>query len=257
MKKILFLLTLLYVSIGSLAADDVVDSINNIKKNLAYLYGEGTMDTYKSADSLARTDLTMKIQEWVFRHTENLVDEDIDRRIARYVKTMTTRRADKTRVFAYIQKVDVMPLLSDMGINIEDSTAVRVAESPETAIPKKDLAGMLSDLFEKGSKPTTRNQVLEKLLAAKDFFELRKTMKTLIEQGAINKYGKRESCKQPEECYWVVYDRAGNIKAILGKGQKTRKNYKTNRNDSLSNYEGKGFAGIWFQIAEINKTKNV
>ena len=99
-------------------------------------------------------------------------------------------------------------------------------------------------------KPLTRDYVLEQILKAKNFFELRDTMKTLIRQGAVSDYGKRETCRQPEACYWIVYDRAGNIKAILGKGQTIRKNFKTGRVDSLANYQGKGYAGIWFQIKE-------
>ena len=255
MKKILLIITLLCSSMG-MVADDVVDSINNIKKNHAYLYGEATMESEKSAEAQAKTDLALKIQEWVFGYTNKLVDDDIDSRIAPYVKTLSTRRADKIRVFAYVEKYDVLPLLRDMGINFKDSTAVRI-ESPKAAVSKETFGEVLTELFANGQKPKTRNEVLERIKKARDFFELRKVMKSLIDQGAITGYGKRETCKQPESCYWVVYDRAGNIKAILGKGETTRKNYKTNSNDSLANYEGKGYAGIWFQIAENKKTTKI
>ena len=125
MKKILLIITLLCSSMGMMA-DDVVDSINNIKKNHAYLYGEATMESEKSASAQAKTDLALKIQEWVFGYTNKLVDDDIDNRIAPYVKTLSTQRADKIRVFAYVEKYDVLPLLRDMGINFKDSTAVRI-----------------------------------------------------------------------------------------------------------------------------------
>ena len=255
MKKILLIITLLCCSTG-LMADDIVDSINDIKKNRAYLYGEATMESEKNAEAQAKTDLALKIQEWVFRYTNKLVDDDIDSRIARYVKTLSARRADKHRVFAYVEKYDVLPVLRDMGISFSDSTAVRI-EPPKTAVTKETFGEVLSELFSNGQKPQTRNEVLERIKKARDFFELRRIMKSLIDQGAITGYGKRETCKQPEACYWVVYDRAGNIKAILGKGETTRKNYKTNSNDSLANYEGKGYAGIWFQIAENKKSSKI
>ncbi len=256
MRKILFLLILLCSS-THIMADEIVDSINDIKKNHAYLFGEGTMETKIEAELLAKSDLTMKIQEWVFKYSKQLVDDDLYSRISHRVKMLTMQRANKIRVFVYVEKYDVLPSLHDMGIHFNDSTAVRIGSS-ESAAPKDNtFAEALSGLFASGQKPKTRNEVLERIRKAKDFYELRKVMKSLIEQGAITKYGKRETCKQPEQCYWVIYDRAGNIKAILGKGGTTRKNYKTNGNDSLSNYEGKGYAGIWFQIAENNKTPKI
>ena len=265
MKKLVLIQVLLCFYIACFADSEVVDSINGIKKNPAYLYGEATKETFKSSDSLAKTDLILKIQEWVFKYTDKLVDEKFDQRVTPYVRTLSTPRADKIRVFAYVQKADVMPLLRDMGIVFTDSTVKRIPDVSEPTTSKNEFTQMLNDIFKQSQKdqvspqdespkPQTRNEVLKRLLKAKDFFELREIMKKLIEQGAITKYGRRHTCKLPEECYWVVYDRAGNIKAILSKGKKMRKNYMTDRNDELSNYEGKGYAGIWFQIAEKTKT---
>ena len=249
---------LLLCCLQTWADDSLVDSINDIKRNMAFIYGEATEENRQHADSLARTDLLLNIQGWILKNTEQVADEDLDRRISRYIKTISMKRADRIRVFVYVQKYDVMPLLADIGIHFSDSTAVDVLHTPkkERVDTEKLLATSkkLSEIFAQSSdKPRTRNEVLNKILKAKDFFELRTTLKTLIDQKAITSYGKGKTNKQPENCYWVIYDRAGNIKAVLGKVKDKRKNLKTNRDENLSKYEGKGFGAIWFQIAENNK----
>lgn len=249
---------LLLCCLQTWADDSLVDSINDIKRNMAFIYGEATEENRQHADSLARTDLLLNIQGWILKNTEQVADEDLDRRISRYIKTISMKRADRIRVFVYVQKYDVMPLLADIGIHFSDSTALDVLHTPkkERVDTEKLLATSkkLSEIFAQSSdKPRTRNEVLNKILKAKDFFELRTTLKTLIDQKAITSYGKGKTNKQPENCYWVIYDRAGNIKAVLGKGKDKRKNLKTNRDENLSKYEGKGFGAIWFQIAENNK----
>lgn len=257
MKKIVTMCVLLFCATCLWAEDSLVDSINNIKSNAAFIYGEATEESRLHADSLARTDLLINLQAWVFKNTEQVIDEELDSRISRHVKTISTRRADKIRVFVYVQKYDVMPLLADMGVHFSDSSAVDVFQTPkeERVDTEKLLATSkkLSEIFAQSEKPKTRNDVLNRILRAKDFFELRTTLKTLIDQKAITSYGKGKTCKQPEHCYWVIYDRAGNIKAVLGKGKDKRKNLKTSRNESLSLYEGKGYGAIWFQIAETNQ----
>ena len=178
----------------------------------------------------------------VSRQAELTDSTEIDEsRLSPYVSVLTSRRADMIRGFAYIQKADLRRLL-----NPQDAV-----HSTIVAKPIEDTDSMIRSLnIPAIKKPLTRDYVLEQILKAKNFFELRDTMKTLIRQGAVSDYGKRETCRQPEACYWIVYDRAGNIKAILGKGQTIRKNFKTGRVDSLTNYQGKGYAGIWFQIKE-------
>ena len=261
MRKIRFIITIILGLFASQAwADGVVDSINHIKRDTTYLYGEATMPTLKSADSLARKELALKVREWMYQQTDQTDSTEIDdSRLSPYISVLTNRRADMIRGFAYIQKDDLRRLLNHkdtvqgtiMAKPIEDTVIDSiVTDKPDPTLIKRSEVEILKELQAKVKKPVTRDDVLKQILKAKNFFELRDTMKTLIKQGAVSNYGKRETCKQPEACYWIVYDRAGNIKAILGKGQSIRKNFKTGRVDSLTNYQGKGYAGIWFQIKE-------
>ena len=90
--------------------------------------------------------------------------------------------------------------------------------------------------------------VIEQIKKAKNFFELKQIMEPLKEKGDILDYGKYASAEKPEDCYLVVYDPAGNIKALLGKGEDLRQNLKTGKDDSIKNYRGCG--AIWFTIKE-------
>ena len=69
-------------------------------------------------------------------------------------------------------------------------------------------------------------------------------MEPLKENGDIIEYGKYATAEKPEECFLIVYDTAGNIRALLGKGTDSRWNLLTNKNDSTANYRGCG--AIWF-----------
>ena len=73
-------------------------------------------------------------------------------------------------------------------------------------------------------------------------------------QGDIIDYGKFATAKEPEQCYLIVYDPAGNICALLGKGQRVRQNLKTGHDDSIENYRGCG--AIWFTLREDDKMKH-
>ena len=68
------------------------------------------------------------------------------------------------------------------------------------------------------------------------------------EKGDIIDYGKYATAKQPELCYLIVYDPAGNICALLGKGEEERPNLKTGKKDTIRNYRGCG--AIWFLLKE-------
>lgn len=249
MRKIRFIITIILGLFASQAwADGVVDSINHIKRDTTYLYGEATMPTLKSADSLARKELALKVREWMYQQTDQIDSTEIDdSRLSPYISVLTNRRADMIRGFAYVRKADLRQLLNHKD-TVQSTIPAKPIEDTDSIMVTDSIVKVVN--ISKFRKPLKRDDVLKQILKAKNFFELRDTMKTLIKQGAVSNYGKRETCKQPEACYWIVYDRAGNIKAILGKGQSIRKNFKTGRVDSLTNYQGKGYAGIWFQIKE-------
>ncbi len=101
------------------------------------------------------------------------------------------------------------------------------------------------------SKPLVPQEedVLERLKKARYIFELKDIMESFKQRGEILDYGKYSTIKQPEQCYLIIHDEAGNILALLGPGTIERQNLLTNKPepDSLRNYRGNG--AIWFILA--------
>ena len=150
MRKIRFIITIILGLFASQAwADGVVDSINHIKRDTTYLYGEGTMPTLERADSLARKELVLKVREWMLRQTELTDSTEIDEsRLSPYVSVLTSRRADMIRGFAYIQKADLRRLL-----NPQDAV-----HSTIIAKPIEDTDSMIRSLnIPAIKKPLTRD----------------------------------------------------------------------------------------------------
>ena len=284
MKRITTIILLLCTVLMASALDKRQTRINSIKKSKEYLYSDITMSSREDANSQAVELLQNEIIAWAKDRAENKKAEPISPiEINKLIDTIMVRRANMYRVFAYVKKVKLVPLFSewnlvllddkdsDDGIDIEglpeedkkeqayqpedtepkefpepaDTVKIQTPEKKDT-VASKDIRTILKNSFwgKKGG-------VIEQIKKAKNFFELKQIMEPLKEKGDIKAYGKYATAEKPEECYLVVYDPAGNIKALLGKGDKVRQNLKTGKDDSIRNYRGCG--AIWFTINETNK----
>lgn len=284
MKRITTILLLLCTVLMVSALDKRQTKINSIKKSKEFLYSDITMSSREDANSQAVELLQNEIITWAKDRAENKKAAPVSPiEINKLIDTIMVRRANMYRVFAYVKKIKLVSLFhdwklvlldgqdSDEGNDIEglpeedkkeqayQSEDTEPKESPEPVdtvksqtpekkdtIANKDIRTMLKNSFwgKKGG-------VIEQIKKAKNFFELKQIMEPLKEKGDIKDYGKYSTAERPEECYLVVYDPAGNIKALLGKGDKVRQNLKTGKDDSIKNYRGCG--AIWFTINETNK----
>ena len=266
------------------ALDKRQTTINSIKKSREFLYSDITMSSREDANSQAVELLQRQIFAWAKDRAENKNAAEVSPiDLNKLIDTIMVRRANMFRVFAYVKKVKLIPLFSEWnlvlldnldsddgndieGLPEEESEELASNEdSPEQEELPEPKDTILSQISEK--KDTVANGeirsilrksfwgkkggVIEQIKKAKNFFELRQIMEPLKEKGDIKDYGKYATAEKPEECYLVVYDPAGNIKALLGKGDKVRQNLKTGKDDSIKNYRGCG--AIWFTINETNK----
>lgn len=230
MKRYLTLFLVLSMSAMTFAMDKRLVDINAIKKNPAYLYAEATMADRNEAAGVAIEQLQSEILRWT---TDMHVSMDslTACKISQKADTMMMQRANLFRVFAYIAKKVVSPS------SIDDSKV-------DTTLLNDSIKHILIQRF----SVRKDHSVIEKIMHAKSFFELREIMEPMKERGEIIDYGKYATMKNPVESYLIVYDPAGNICAILDKGEETRKNLKTGKTDSIRNYRGCG--AIWFIINE-------
>lgn len=266
------------------ALDKRQASINSIKKSREFLYSDITMGSHEDANSQAVELLQRQIFTWAKDRAKNKNAGNVSLiELNKLIDTIMVRRANMYRVFAYVKKVKLVPLFREWKLTLIDNLDVDDVndieglpeekseeqasdeESPEQEELPEPTDTILSQISEK--KDTVANGeirsilrksfwgkkggVIEQIKKAKNFFELRQIMEPLKEKGDIKDYGKYATAEKPEECYLVVYDPAGNIKALLGKGDKVRPNLKTGKDDSIKNYRGCG--AIWFTINETNK----
>ena len=94
--------------------------------------------------------------------------------------------------------------------------------------------------------PESHLKILEKILSAKDFFDLEGIMMPMKKSGKITQMGRFSSGMDVSDCYLVVFDTDGNIRALLSPGKDNRLNIGTNETDHTSNYKNCG--AIWFKI---------
>lgn len=254
MNRMLLTLCTLLMAVSLQAMDERLERINAVKKSADYLYGEATMATQEDATSLAYELLQKEVFAWAQRDSVKLAVTTLAD-INRMADSIMTRRAEMYRVFVYVSKSDLLPK-AKAPVNPKAKPVVTpkdsIAQHPADSVVQQPKNNLITDDVKRTIKQRFLGQkesdALYRLKKAKTFFELKPIMQPLKEKGEIIDYGKYATAKHPEECYLIIYDAAGNIKALLGKGKDIRTNLKTGRDDSIKNYRGCG--AIWFTLKE-------
>lgn len=250
MKRYLNILLFSCLVLTAHALDKRQTKINNIKKSKSYLYSDMTMNSREEAASQAFAQLQQEIFGWATDRASRKNGNKVSPKdINKLIDTIMVRRADMYRVFAYVNKVRLVPLFSDWNLVLTDDLDVDdVTEPQQESLPNDVIASDEIRSLLKNNFLGRKGGVIEQIKKARNFFELKPIMEPLKEKGEIIGYGKYATAFKPEECYLIVYDPAGNIKALLGKGKETRPNLKTGKDDSIKNYRGCG--AIWFTLNE-------
>lgn len=252
MKQLLSLILVLGTTLSALGMDKKLEHINAIKKNADYLYGESTMQTQEEATSLAFENLQKEVLAWAQRDDKSLKVTSAAE-INSLAGTIMTRRANMYRVFVYVKKSDLIDVNTSIPASPKDTVKAEVHPKDTTTVkspqPKDSIVtDSVRNIIKQRFLGRRQNDALLRLQKAKNFFELKTIMQPLKAEGKILDYGKYATAKAPELCYLIVYDPAGNIRALLGKGKDKRKNLKTGKDDNIGNYRGCG--AIWFTLKE-------
>lgn len=238
MKRLLYIF-LCSVIVPILARADKVETINIIKKDSAFLYSDVTLPTREEATSQAYVQLQREVLAWLSTEFDEGVDGITAVAVNRLADTIMTRRVEMFRVFAYVKKTEVIRQFGLIKEN-NDTPGVSYSHSNDT-VANERIRILLQQSFYNHN-----TVVLDKIKKARTFFELKDIMEPLKQSGSITDYGKYATSEKPEDCYLIVYDPAGNIRAILGPGDEERLNLRTGSFDSISNYRGCG--AIWFKL---------
>lgn len=233
MKRFINLFLVLCTVLTIEAMDKRLEEINAVKRDTTYLYAEATMKTQTDAAKVANELLQEEIIRWT-NEQQHPIDSISACKLSLQADTMVMRRSEMFRVFTYIKKEQLMSI----------SQVAEIVEPKDSTLLNDDTKKMLIRRF----SPQKDHSVLKKILHAKNFFELRNIMEPLKESGQITDYGKYATIKNPQDCYLIIYDPAGNICALLDKGEDPRKNLKTGKDETIHNYRGCG--AIWFILKD-------
>ena len=279
MKRLSFIMLLLLTVLMANALDIRQQNINRIKKSKAFLYSDVTMKAQENAVSQAYEQIQVEIINWASERSQKKITNIPVTELNKIVDTIMVRRAEMYRVVAFVRKDKVAATFKEWKITLVKELDTDPRQEPEETMELSDTIAQenysekidsVASMHKRDSLKTEEKKdslvsdkvisllknnylgkkggVIEQINKAKNFFELKQIMEPLKQKGDILDYGKYATANNLENCYLIVYDPAGNIKALLDKGEKVRKNLKTGKEDSIKNYRGCG--AIWFTIKE-------
>ena len=155
---------------------------------------------------------------------------------------LETKRGDFYRAFVYVRKSDILP--------VADKSEVTVFEvAPSTRQNQVEVAPAIivteeAPKEEKAIVQLTSEEIQMKQV--KSFYEVEPYIKGLKSKGKLNGYGKYATMPQGQDCHLFVYDKQGNISALIRKSGNLQYNLNTLKEDNVKNYKNCG--AIWFQL---------
>ena len=247
MKKILTLLLLIvagHISANAQTLADVAKNINKIKRDTMYIYAEATMKDLNEAYNGARAILEMKVGDWVRdQHPDEGIEVCIVKAKEHFVQ-LETRRGDFYRAFVYVRKTDIMP--------VADKSEVTVLEVGPVAQPNQPVVAPAIIVEEEAPVEKENLPVLEltpdekQMKLVKSFYDVEPYINGLKNKDRLKAYGKYATMPDNADCHLFVYDKQGNISALLRKSGATQYNLNTLKEDNVKNYKNCG--AIWFQL---------
>lgn len=234
-KTIILLATLAMATTHASAqsAADMARSINKVKSDTMYIYAEVTMKDLQEAYNGAKAILEMKVGEWVRGQRPNENNELAIVKAKDHLIQLETRRGDYYRAFVYVSKRDIMP--------VADKSEVAVLEIA------KPSDNYVTTTTSTETKPVIQLSSEEKeMKQVKSFYSIEPFIKGLKERGCLAAYGKYATLPKTGLCHIFVYDKQGNIVALLRKTDEGQVNLNTLETDNVSNYKSCG--AIWLQL---------
>ena len=217
--KISALVMLLAFSVSAMAQtiEQQKKEINMVKKNFSqYIYVEVVDSLPDAALTKARHYLKDEIEQYAQEQKRLRGVADV---VALNVKeqTITMPRGDKFRAFVYVKKNDIVG-----------------SQTPTIVAPQSTVQQLPA---------SPRIQTLSQLLQLTRFDELQKNLSELKQQGRIGHYDKYKNLTAPERYLLIIYNKQGEIEAVLSEGTQ-RTNLSTKQSDDIANYKGRGAIGV-------------
>ncbi len=204
----------------SQSVEEQKKAINTIKKSSAYIYAEATLENEQDAYDLAKELLYQRVNEYIatkkkFKNAKEAVV--INQNYAK--EKIQLPRGNMYRAFLYVKKDDVIPS--------ENAVVGRIEKKGERS----------------SSIEVIEDNIVQELLALNTLADLKRELPIMKREGKVVSYAKYSELAAPNKFILVIYDKQGQIRAVLSEGEK-RINLKTNAPDNINNYKGMGAVGV-------------
>ena len=233
MRKLFVICSMALICLGCMAqANDSINTINTIKRDTSFIYGEATMKDAVEAKSCALAILGIKVADWVRSNYPKESVEICEINANENCLDLVASRGNYTRVLVYVAKNKIIPQREKKDLVEAQEDSVVLVEP--IAVNTENVIQELT-------------QEERDMLSISRFDEIEPYVNDLKHQGILRAYGKYASLPEDISCYLFVYDRTGQIVAKLHqKEEGGYTNLQSLTDDDIRNYKNCG--AIWLQL---------
>lgn len=215
MRKYILLVSVWFISLNVSAQNFTTNrQINALKLDTTLIYAEATMKELKNAELDANALFDMKVSEWIEQtYKDEKIKYDLSE-IRRHRKELQMLRSNSYyRVFIYIYLND-----------IEVERLQPMVKEEMFVLNEEELEMVTLD----------------------SFYKIEPYIKLLESKGKLKAYGKFKNLPNNDLCYLFIYNKEGEIVAVMKHTADEVLNLKTLEQDIVTNYKNCG--AIWFQL---------
>lgn len=267
MTRIIIAIIALLVYGQVLYAQSEVRDMNIIKYNPNYIYSTGTsIVSTEEASQNAKDLLNAEIEDWLKKNSES----DFAGFIAKSQERLgfiKTKRGNLYRVFAYVNKADILPYYKDESIiteafddKLEEANVVSAEMTTKNSIENitsgqassTEMNAEIIEALPQSVIPSVKeakyipNDKEKELLNIKTFIELNEYINEGRENENIVQVGKYSTLPDGGVVYIFIHNRKGEIPACMKNENGRILNLSTGKEDQISKYKGCG--AIWIRF---------
>lgn len=226
---------------------DEARQIAKIKSDTSYLYAEATMKDLSEAVLAAKSILEVQVSDWV---KLKYPQEEIDVCIAKakeHCFEVHTQRGNYQRALVYIKKTDIMPVIDRNEIVVFQVSEVNAQSVTDNQLDEeRALNSSISESAQEVSIiPPSISDGEAHMASLKNFYELEPYITDLQQKGIVKAFGKYKDMPRNTDCYLFIYNRKGDVVAVLRHENGIDYNLRTLQTDQINNYKECG--AIWLQ----------
>lgn len=249
---LLFIYSFLALSRGLAQTNSAVKQINVIKQDTSYLYAEATMKTWDEAYNGAKAILEASVQDWASKRHLLRKDATLLAKSNKKILEIKTSRGDYVRAFLYIRKSDIIPVSEQQEVMlINGGKGIKYKQLDEKEAREKDVdkikKGVVGSVVENLHAPAySLNEEERRFAGIKSFASIESVVQALQNEGELKDFGKYKTLPSDGTAYLFVYDRQGEVKAVLKRMSDKTINLQTLDDDNIESYKNCG--AIWIRL---------